>query len=395
MRDFRTQTISAERWTDKNIRILVAPNSFKECASSVSAAGVMVRELQQLGFENVRSLPLSDGGDGFLDVCVHHFGLQTLPFTIGNCYDGAPTSVTVGYSSASKTAYLEAADIIGLKLIPKEKRNPLVLESKNFGEFLQMMSQTEFGIDTLTIGIGGTGMTDLGLGVCGVFGLKLLDDHGNELEIIPRNYSIVHRIVLPERIHARINVVLDVECSLLGERGMTKIFAPQKGADTEAVELIETGVENVLSILKRDHGINMRYHTIGAGGGIALGLSLLTDVQVVTSRTFVLETLGLTTELQQCDVVITGEGSFDKQSLMNKAAGIVVGEARNQRIPSLLLVGSIDREIFADEQFVPLVFEMRTMFGSVQESMENFTTGISAGIKGYFKALSVVSSEGD
>ena len=390
----QSQIISTERWNDRNARILVAPNSYKESASSVKAAGVMVRELRRLGYENITSLPLSDGGDGFLEVCVHQFGLQTLPFTIGNCYDGSPASVTAGYDPSTKTSYVEAADLIGLKLIPKERRDPLRLNSRNFGEFLQMLTLTDFGIEKLVIGIGGTGITDLGLGLCGVFGLRLFDEEEKELEIIPENYVKVHRLILPSRIHAKIDVVLDVECALTGAMGMTKTFAPQKGADEQAVAIIEAGVENILTVLKRDHQIDLRYHAIGAGGGIMLGLSLLTDVRMNTSRTFVLNELQASDALAHSDLVITGEGSFDRQSLMNKAAGIIVREARIQGIPSLLIVGRADRDMFAEDQTAPAVFEMRSLFSSTKESIENVSRGITAGIDEYFGSLPVIRRRG-
>jgi glycerate kinase len=372
----QSRTISRERRYDRNARILVAPNSYKESASSVKAAGVMVRELHRLGYENVTSLPLSDGGDGFLEVCIHQFGLQTLPFAIGNCYDGSSASVTAGYDPSAKTAYVEAADIIGLKLIPKERRDPLRLNSRNFGEFLQMLTLTDFGIEKLVIGIGGTGITDLGLGLCGVFGLRLFDEEENELEIIPENYLKVHRMVLPSRIHAKIDVVLDVECALLGELGMTKTFAPQKGADEHAVAIIEAGVENILTVLKRDHQINLRYDTIGAGGGIMLGLSLLNDVQMNTSRTFVLNGLDLQEELERCDVIITGEGSFDSQSMMNKATGIVVKESHRLRKPVELIAGVVpDKELLKNYETVRCI-ELRSFFADRKESMTKIEQGL-------------------
>ncbi|MFZ4622284.1 MAG: glycerate kinase, partial [Bacteroidota bacterium] len=346
------------------MNILVAPNSYKECISSVNAAKLMSEVLAKRGYRHVTLLPLSDGGDGFLEVCTEKYGLQVLPFTMGTCCSDSPTTVNVGYDKRMRTGYVEAADIIGLKLIPAALRKPLKLNSANFGGFLKLLSETDFGIRRLVIGLGGTGTTDLGLGLCTVFGLKLYDESGEELEVIPENYYRVHRIVLPQRLQMRIDVVHDVECALLGMNGMSRTFAGQKGANEEEIEHIEMGVENILNILSCDHGIEFKEKSFGAGGGLMVGLSLLAGIQPVPSKEFVLHQLELESAVRECDVIISGEGKFDGQSFMDKAAGIVVKEAQRQQKPVVLIVGSAESGLSDTADGIPEIFEMRPLYNS-------------------------------
>ena len=366
------------------MKILVAPNAYKECASSTFAAELIANALKRLGHVGVVSFPLSDGGDGFLEVCARLSQLQIRSFLIRNCHNGLARRARVGLDNKKHTFYIESAEVIGLKTIPRLQRNPLGLSSENLGELLNRLCKTrrsKKGECNIIIGVGGTGTSDLGLGLCRTFGLKLVDKRGKELSVVPENFSSVAKIILPRRMDMNIEVVLDVEAPLFGKNGTSKVFAGQKGASPADIVRLERGVKNVLNVLRRHHNLNFHRSLIGAGGGLTLGLSLIGNVRVVRSRHFLIEQMGLSSKIKECDMVITGEGRFDKQSLMEKATGIVLREAQRQQKDVAMILGScfVKKNTFGVN--APLIYEMLPLFHSEREAIRSFRKGIAMSVE--------------
>jgi glycerate 2-kinase len=359
------------------MRILVAPNSYKECASSAEASDLIAGQLVRHGFSDVISFPLSDGGDGFLEVCGRHNNLTRQFLRIQNCYNARGKRVAVGLDKKSGTFYIESADIIGLKDIPQRFRKPTELSSENFGILLHYLYRLrDRPPRKLIIGIGGTGTNDLGLGLCRPFGLKLFDTHGKELPVIPKNYSSVAAVQLPARSNLSIEVVLDVEAPLFGKYGASRVFARQKGASEKDIALLEPGVRNIVRVLERDHGFQLKDKPYGAGGGVTVGLSLIADVKVILSKQFLIERLKLAKRIKQCDMVITGEGKFDKQSFMSKATGIVLQETAKQKKRTIMIVGSSNTQEWRLKRQRTTIYELLPLFSSRRESLRRFKGGI-------------------
>jgi glycerate kinase len=360
------------------VRILVAPNSYKECASSSEAADLIAEHLARHGYSDVTSFPLSDGGDGFLEVCERHKMLNRKFLRIQNCFNAERKRVPVGIDKKSGRVFIEAADIIGLKDIPKRFRRPTELNSNNFGLLLHRLYHSRVRqARTLTIGIGGTGTNDLGLGLCRPFGLKLFDKWGKELSVFPKNYSSVATVLLPAITNLAIEVVLDVEAPMFGKLGPSKVFSRQKGASEKDVALLELGVRNIVRVLERDHGIVLKDKLYGAGGGLTLGLSLIAEVRVILAKQFLVERLRLVEQIKRCDVVITGEGKFDKQSFMSKATGVVLQETAKQKKQAIMIVGSCLVSDMSFRSTKPAVYEMSPLFFSERDSIRFFRKGIA------------------
>ncbi len=163
---------------DKKLNILIAPNSFKECASSVQIVEILKANLVSENF-NLFSFPISDGGDGFLEVCNHHFDLEILNFGVSTPFDETKIIVPVGYKKESQTIFIESAKVLGLNLIPRELRKPGKLSSKGMGDLINaIQSKVESGkleVKKIIVGVGGSGTNDLGIGMCSRLGLKLYD----------------------------------------------------------------------------------------------------------------------------------------------------------------------------------------------------------------------------
>jgi glycerate kinase len=360
------------------MKILIAPNSFKECASSVTIAELISRALRKHGLTDLTLFPVSDGGDGFLDVCRRRFSLEILSLKIHNCYNGKKKRIKIGYDGRTRTAYIESAAVIGLNDVPLDARKPMKMNSAALGEALLYMimlsAAGSFSIKKIVVGIGGTATNDLGLGLCSVFGLKLFDAGGNSLPVYPENYAKVKTIVLPKRIPLEINVVLDVSVPLTGINGPAKLFSGQKGASRKDALILEKGTKNILRVLQQHYSMDYAGRILGAGGGLGLGISLLTKMRVIRSTEFLEKTMGLTAMIENADIVITGEGNYDRQSALEKATGVVIKEANRRKKRIFLIAGHIEGKKKLPPYVVPV--QLDDFFSTSEESIREYRKGI-------------------
>lgn len=357
------------------IKLLVAPNSFKECADAIEIADSIKKHFTEHEFQ-VKNIPISDGGDGFLKICENNYQLKIVTKEIPSFYDEKYFQVPVGISNDRKQIYLESAEIIGMKKISLEKRAPSILNSSNLGELLIELGSEFPEIFKMVLGLGGTATNDLGLGLCVPFGLHILDKNGIELSVQPKYFAEVNSIVLPKtKLLTSVEVVTDVEVPLYGVNGTSKTFAKQKGATEEEIEILEKGVENVVSVFKRDHGIDVSSKLIGAGGGLILGLSLIADLKITFAEEFLLKKLQLEEEISKADFIITGEGSFDAQSLMKKGTGILINSAIKHQKRIFIICGKSDQVVPPTDNGV-MTLSIEKYFSTEEDSLKNYKTGI-------------------
>ncbi|MBN1302072.1 MAG: glycerate kinase [Melioribacteraceae bacterium] len=358
------------------MKILIAPNSFKECASSVDISNIITKELDKYHLGELTQVPVSDGGDGFLEVCRRIFKLKIRNYKVNTCYNESSYTVRTGLDYDRQILYVESADIIGLKTIPLQYRKPTLINSGNFGELIKKIYRIHRGLKALTIGLGGTGTSDLGLGIAGIFGLRLYDKSGAGLPILPKFYKYARQIILPEKLNLRVNVIMDVSNPLFGGKGTSYTYATQKGADKKELAVLEAGVKNILSILKKNHNLDFYNEMIGAGGGLALGLSLISGVKLTMSQQFILDQLGLKESIKNSDAVITGEGNLDEQSFMNKATGIIIDQALKYNKHIFLLVGTNKSYSAKLAKSNVKIFELKKLYKSEKDSIRYYAQGL-------------------
>jgi glycerate kinase len=328
--------------------ILIAPNSFKGTADAVEVSELFKKHLDKTLF-NIIEKPISDGGDGFLEVCRFHFGLEIIDYSITTPYDESYIDCKAGLDRKNKTVYIESAEVLGLKRIPEDMRNPLILSSKGLGDLLQLIlrdvEELRFEVDKVVVGIGGTGTMDMGLGLCSHFGMRFFNNSGDEIEVLPENFSEVDEIEFDNHdLPFKIEIVLDVQNHLLGANGGI-VYGKQKGASGDDLKIIESGWSKVTNILKNNGLLSTVNELSGAGGGLAVGLGLLSDSKKIHASHFIRNDLKVGEPGKAVDVVITGEGSFDDQSLMGKGAGIVINLYEDKNIPVALCCGKIDSSV--------------------------------------------------
>lgn len=373
---------------NKKLSVLVAPNSFKECADSTEIAALMKTSFNRYvsdSFKNAVEFvykPISDGGDGFFEVCKNHFGLETLHFEVSRAYDSGKFFCPVGYSVETKTVYIESAEVIGLKTIPVEKRKPLVLSSKGMGDLLnQLLDGVYTGfmdIEKVVIGVGGTGTNDLGMGMMEVFGLEFYDTADNKLAVLPKNFHQVEKIAVPELTFPfKVELICDVENNLLGENGATKMFSKQKGATEEETLFLEAAIENVLKQLELDDATISSLN--GAGGGFAAAMKIFFNSEIQFASQFIKDDFGIDSSKHHYDLVITGEGKFDSQSMLNKGALIISDDYINATTPVYFVCG-ISEGTFPENDYLHVI-ELSEYFDSVEDSIRNIDKGIDIACK--------------
>ncbi len=364
-----------------SINILVSTNSFKECISSVKLSSLIAEEFDDLQGVNSILKPISDGGDGFLDVCNFHFGGEIMNYKISTPYDNSELICTILYNNDSKTIYIESADVLGLKVVPAEFRNPLKLSSKGLGElFLKIENDVSSGrisIDKIIVGIGGTATIDMGIGACSALGLKLYDENNKELLPVPKNFNKVEDIEWNNKTFPfQIDLIIDVDNPLLGKTGAATVFGHQKGASESDTIILENGFNNIVNLLQNNNIVSSSNPLFGSGGGIPSLLYILLNAKIRRARDFILNDLYIRNLKGEVDIVITGEGAFDNQSLMGKGAGIILQEFEKYSSKMFLLCGIIRDEV---KQKLPdniLPIEISNFFQNNNESILNIESGI-------------------
>ena len=323
------------------MKIMIVPDSFKESLSAEEVAKAI-----KLGFEKVfpqaeyHLLPVGDGGEGTISSLSVALQLKrshtkvTGPFGLLK---------EVSYVYRDKTAFFEVADITGLALIPNEKRDPLTITNVGVGELLNDLIQK--GFKEIVIGVGGTSTIDGGIGLAHGMGYRFYDQKGELLEPLGKNLSRVAHFEktsqCPDLSGIKIKVLTDVSNPLVGPRGASQVFGPQKGLPTEKITVVDSALKQFY------HLINPQIFTLsgsGAGGGMAAGLVTFLRGELVSGIDEVLELLDYERLVRGADLVIVGEGRLDQQSLSGKAP---IGVVRHtpKSIPIIAICGSLSDDL--------------------------------------------------
>lgn len=333
------------------MRVLIAPDSFTGSLSATQAAEAMAEGWQRTSPNDlVHRLPLSDGGPGFVSVL--HGGLGGLlhPMTISGPLD-EPTlaEILIVERDGVRTAYLESAQACGLHLVPLDLRDPRRTSTFGLGELVR--KAIGLGARRIVIGLGGTGTNDAGAGLLAALGASAQDAAGIDCTSALRQggaalAGIATVDLAPARaLMAGVELVVasDVDNPLLGLRGATNGYGRQKGADDAAVMELEGALENFVAAAgRRDDGKDPAV-ALGAGAGGGLGFALMhLDATRVPGIATVLETVGLSDLIADSDVVVTGEGSFDWQSLRGKVVSGVAAAALELGRPCVVIAGRVE-----------------------------------------------------
>lgn len=308
------------------MKIVIAPDSFKECMSSPQVAAAMGAAARQRwpGAEVVE-LPLADGGEGTLEVLANTLSAVQHQTTVQDPF-GRP--VMAQYAIKGETAIIEVAQTVGLSLLAPGERNPLKASSAGLGELL--LAAYDLGCRHFIIGMGGTATCDGGAGMLSVPGIQKLHDASFEL-------------------------LCDVDAPFLGPRGAARVFAPQKGASPEDIEVLEARMREQAKQLNAQTGLDVSdMPGAGAAGGLAGAMMAVFGARIYSGIGRVLDLVRFREAIKGADRILTGEGKSDAQTLMGKVPMGVLQNAGG--IPVALLSGRIEnRPALEQAGFRPVV----------------------------------------
>ena len=333
------------------VKILVAPDKFKGSLSAVAAAETIAAELRRAWPEaEICEAPIADGGEGFADALRLAMGGE---WVVTKAHDPIGRVVEARYAwvEKEKLAVIDMSETSGLWRLTSEERAPLRANTYGTGQLIR--HATERGARKILVGLGGSATTDGGIGMAAALGYEFLTSDGEDLEPIPGNLLALIRIEqegaieLPEIVAA-----CDVQNPLLGPRGTAQVFGPQKGATEKDLVALEEGLLNLADIVANDFGCDFR-ETPGAGaaGGIAYGLMTFCHAKICSGFDLVAETLRLEERVAASDLVITGEGRIDGQTLEGKGPAGIAALARKHGKPVLAFAGSIAENGAVDSLF--------------------------------------------
>jgi glycerate kinase len=303
--------------------IIVAPTAFKEALGPVAAARAIAAGLKSsLKNKKIEIYPLSDGGDGFLECISYYFKGRRLRNMTLKVTDPAGEQIKTSALISGRQAFIESASILGLRLLEDKNRDPLKATSKGLGEAI--LALLDKGMEEVVVGLGGSATVDGGRDALQVLGVRFLDSNGEPLTQGPSQLASLDQIDLSgidPRVKRRVLILWDVDNPLLGPYG-AMIYAPQKGAEPKDIMLLQNALQRYaevteLAIAQRlDHRRGM-----GAAGGIAFGFAALAGCKLMSGADYMLRLSGLRDKLKKEDIVISGEGRLDKQSLSYKVIG--------------------------------------------------------------------------
>ena len=327
------------------MRIAVAPNAFRGSLSAFQAAACISEGLQRSRLAcDVTLLPLADGGDGTLAIMIRALGGEQIPIQVTGP-DGIPIIAQLGLLADGQTAIVETAQASGVERIASAVRDPLHATSYGTGELIS--AALSRGYPRIIVGLGGSATNDGGAGCMQALGAELFDAHnmpiprgGAALAQLDRiDVQALKRILEPLEVVA----LCDVDNPLIGERGASRVFAPQKGADAQAVETLETAMIHYADIIRRDLGMDVTYLPgAGAAGGLGAGLAAFLNATLTPGADMLISLMGYDQQLEEIDLVITGEGKLDAQTASGKAVQSIAGLALKREIPVIALVGTLD-----------------------------------------------------
>jgi glycerate 2-kinase len=333
------------------MHILIAPNAFKNSlAADMVAEAINKGLLESKLLCSTTSFPVGDGGDGTTTLLIRHLQGKIINKQVHDPI-GRQINSCFGLTDNNQTAIIELADASGLKLLQRNEYDPLHTTTYGTGELINYA--LEKNAKKIILCIGGSATVDAGVGILQALGVKFIDDKGNELKQLPASLSKladINTINLDRRLaNTELIILCDVENKLLGENGAAAVFGPQKGASKEDIQQLEAGLTRLCNLVLQKTGIDMAaLKHGGAAGGVAAGLHTLLNAKLVNGIDYFLDITGFDKALEQADIVITGEGSIDEQTLRGKAPFGIAKRAKERSIVVIGIAGNVPLKM--DEQ---------------------------------------------
>ncbi|MFN2748297.1 glycerate kinase [Bacillus sp. z60-18] len=357
------------------MKIVIAPDSFKESMTSPEAAASIEK-----GFKAVLpdaeyiKIPVADGGEGTVQALVDATGGELMYKQVTGPLR-TPVKAAYGLLGDGKTAVIEMAEASGLHLIPPAQRNPLQTTTRGTGELI--MDAVEKGAAKIIIGLGGSATNDGGAGMASALGVKFLDSNGKEIRDGGGALSDIARIDVsgldPKLKQIKFEAACDVDNPLTGPRGASAVFGPQKGATGEMVALLDQHLKHYAAMIRDE--LHLEADTLpgaGAAGGLGAGLYAFLQAELKSGVDIVLDTLSFSERIKGADLIITGEGKIDGQTIYGKTPAGIAKRAVAAGIPVIAFAGSLGDDCeLVYEKGISALFSIVPGIQSLEDSLAN------------------------
>jgi len=354
--------------------VLIVPDSFKETLSAIQVGSIIAKEfaVRRPDYKSI-VLPLSDGGEGFIDTFLHLGDGYRVPVQARDPLN-RPITASYGVNIGAGEAIIEIAASSGLHLLKSSERNPFYTSS--YGTGLVIRAALEAGFRKFIVGLGGSATNDAGVGMLQALGMRFLDRNGRDVraggiyladicDIDTDNFS-------PSVGYSEFQIACDVTNVLVGPDGASMIYGPQKGGSVEMCRLLDQNLAFFASVVESKTGINPAIaKSGGAAGGLGAAFMAFFPSEICSGIEMIVKYAALDQKIKQADLIITGEGRFDNQSRNGKlVSGILkLTEKYNKRV--LVVAGRIEKEAIgcarSDEDYISLEQNAGTMQRAMAE----------------------------
>jgi len=322
------------------MRIAICPDKFKGSLSALKVA-----EALQAGFCEVypeaeyHLIPIADGGEGTAEIFVKELK-GVWKTSIAQDALRRDVEASYGWVPSERLAVIEMSTAAGLWRLAKDELNPLAASTYGVGQLIR--EAAAMGAATIYVGLGGSATNDAGVGMATAIGWKFLDSQGMEVNPIPKHFREIARIIPPPTpLPLKVRGLCDVRNPLLGPEGATRVYGPQKGASPELAEQLETELAHLADVCTHDLGQDFRSVSgSGAAGGLGFGLLAFCGAEIMSGFDAIEELLHLRDHIAAADLVLTGEGRIDSQSLQGKGPAEIARLAREHRKPVIAFAGA-------------------------------------------------------
>jgi glycerate 2-kinase len=361
------------------MKILIAPDSYKESLSAIEVANAIEAGFREIypNAEYVKT-PVADGGEGTADAMVAATGGHKVSVSVTGP-TGKPVMAELGLIN-EHSAVIEMAAASGLERIAVAERNPLITTTYGTGEMIR--AALDLGVKQFIIGIGGSATNDGGAGMLQALGYRLLDKHGNDISRGGAGLSELATIDTsagdPRLLHCHFKVACDVTNPLTGPMGAAKVFGPQKGADAAMVVLLDENLKHYARVVAQELGIDVEFIPgAGAAGGMGAAFLAFMKAELHSGIDIVLEALNLESIIADADLVITGEGRLDSQTINGKVPVGVARLAKHHGKPVIVIAGSLSPDVaVVYEHGIDSVFSVVNHVCTLHEACDSAASNI-------------------
>lgn len=357
------------------MKIVIAPDSYKESLSALEVANAIEQGFREIWPDaDYVKLPVADGGEGTVEAMVEATTGRIVEVDVTGPL-GEPVTAFYGLSGDERTAFIEMAAASGLEQVPVTLRDPLKTTSWGTGELIR--HALDVGVEHIIIGLGGSATNDGGAGMVQALGAKLLDAQQNDIGQGGAALEALSQIdisQLDKRLAAcRIEVACDVTNPLTGKEGASAVFGPQKGATAETIDRLDTALAHYAQIIARDLKVDvLELAGGGAAGGMGAALYAFCGAQLRRGIEIVTDALQLDACVADADLVITGEGRIDSQTIHGKVPVGVAKVAKRYNKPVIGIAGSLTADVgIVHEHGLDAVFSVIYTICTLDDALKN------------------------